>query len=465
MNYRLKRQLSELRSLVKLATPVTLGHLALMGIGVTDVIVAGRAGVSDLAGVALGNSVWVLIIYFFFGISIANQPLISELFGRRDFSALRFQFHQSLWMSILTGVVSIVAVLAGAELLGFLNSDAVANGIARDYLQVMALGAVTMTLLPVLRTTLESINQTKVVLVINTVTFLLNIPLDIALVHGLWGLPKLGGVGCAWASISLLWFSVAVTYLVLVLRKKNRVFGFAGKLSPMSMPVIFKTLKLGVPIGFSILIELGLFSGAAVVIATLGDVEVGAHSVAISAASVAYMIYFGIGQAMTILAARRLGEGRPLRAVQGIYFGIRFAILISIIFSLMIVLLRTQIASLYSDDQAVILLAAQLLIWSAVFQTADAVQVTAICGLRAFKETASPPRYQIISFWLIAFPMGYLFSVVGIWEPMSGPHGFWLAMTSGLVLVAVLIYLKLRRYTRLSEKLTPVVAARDAGSL
>lgn len=443
MAFIFSQYLQEFRTLTKLAAPVALSQIALIGIGVTDVIVAGRAGVTDLAGVTLGSNVWTMIIYFFFGISIANQPLISELYGKKDWVALRKQFQQSIWMSVFTGLIGLLVVLLSSVLLGFLNSDPGIKDIAISYIQIMALAALAMTLLAVLRTTLESINQPRLVLAVNIAVFLLNIPLDIALVHGYWGLPELGGIGCAWASVIVLWLSVLFTYLFIVLNQKIKHARLTSEWTRPDFRAIAKVIKLGIPIGCSIIIELGFFNGAAVVIATLGAIEVSAHAVAISAASVAYMLYFGVGQAVTMLGAQRIGQGSVRTATFGIYFGVSTAVLLSTVLSTIFVLFRYQIAGLYSNDPQVIELAAQLIIWSALFQVADALQVTSVCGLRAFKDTLSPVRYQVIAFWVVAFPLGYLLATKNLWPRFSGPEGFWLAMTAGLAVAAILIFLKL----------------------
>lgn len=441
----------ELRSLSSLAIPITLSQLALLGIGVTDVIVSSRAGVTDLAGVTLGNNAWTLVIYFFFGISVANQPLISRAFGENDFIGLRRQFQQSLWMALLTGVIGTVVALLVSFLLYFIDVEPAVRRIATSYIQVIALAALAMTLLPVLRTTLESIGKSKVVLLINSFAFLMNIPLDIALVHGSFGLPKLGGVGCAWASVIVLWASALISYMYLGMNAKVKKYRFLKKVVPPNFSMILNTVKLGLPIGASILIELGLFNGAAIAIATIGEVELAAHAVAISAASVTFMLYLGIAQASTILASRRLGAKNFSSAVFGIYFSIKLSATLSLVLSVVFVIFRYELAGLYSSKPEVIELAAQLLIWSAIFQAVDAIQVNSVCGLRAFKDTLSPLRYQIIAFWFIAFPLGYWLSSQTLWPSISGAVGFWIAMTAGLVLAAVLITAKLVKEIRVNS--------------
>ena len=62
---------SELKSLIKLATPVSLAQLSLVGMSATDVLIAGRASTLDLAGMNLGVNIWNMIILFFMGIGLS----------------------------------------------------------------------------------------------------------------------------------------------------------------------------------------------------------------------------------------------------------------------------------------------------------------------------------------------------------------------------------------------------------
>ena len=433
----------ESRSLMRLAAPVCLSHLAILGIGITDVILAGRAGTTDLAGVTLGSNVWNFIVYFFFGIGIANQPLVANHFGAGKLEALRSQVYQSAWMALACGVIATGCVLLGVVLMKNLSVEPGVMTIASSYMAVMALGTLAMVIAPILRTTLEAMNQTRTVLAINLTVFLLNIPLDIGLIFGLWGLPKLGGVGCAWASVAMLWTAVVLQALVLMYGRSNRQLKFDAAPEPPDKTQILKTLQLGLPIGASLMIELGFFSGAAIVIATIGETAVAAHAVAINAASATYILYFGLGQAITILAAQRLGARKVRRSVFGIWFGVGLTIILAVFISVLLVIFRHEIIQLYTNDSSVIMIAAHLLLLASIFQLADAIQISAICGLRAFEETKSPVRYQFVAFWLIAFPLGYGLSILGWIPAMAGPQGYWIAMLVGLGLSAVLISRKL----------------------
>ena len=96
---------SELKSLTRLALPVALSQLAIMGMGITDVLLAGHAGTDELAGLSLGANIWCVTILFFFGIGLITQALVGRYYGAGDMQALRKQVHQSIWLTLVCGLL------------------------------------------------------------------------------------------------------------------------------------------------------------------------------------------------------------------------------------------------------------------------------------------------------------------------------------------------------------------------
>jgi len=428
----------EAHQLTKLALPVTLSQLALMGMGITDVVVAGRSGTEQLAGMTLGNNIWNLVVYFFFGMGLAAQPLIGHAFGAGDRRAIRRQFQQAIYAALVTGVTCFLCVTLAANLLLGMGYDPELAQIGSSYLGIMAFGGLAMTLMPVLRSALEAMSQTTVVTKAMLIAFLINIPLDCILVFG-WGpVPALGSVGCAYASVFMLWFIILWLFCLLGSRSRNRHLRLLKRFTRPDIQVIKENLKLGLPIGLTLTIELGLFVTAALLIGYFGAVSTAAHSVAISAASVCYIFYMGLGQGIAIRASQLLGAGKSDSAWFSIRVGVGLSVTLAALISISIYLLRGYIPGLYSNDTEVIRVAAVLLVWAALFQIGDSLQCVGMYGLRAYKDTVTPLKCQAIAFWLIGFPVGYLLATTEN-SPFAGPEGYWVGMCSGLIISALMI--------------------------
>jgi len=444
----MSRLLPELRSLIRLALPVSLAQLALVGMSATDVLIAGNAGTVELAGMNLGSSTWNMIILFFMGVGFATQPLVAKRFGAQDPSGVKHQLHQSIWMCLGLGLIAMLITGGVAWALLLLDFERQMLTVAHQYLLAISLCAVPMTLIPALRGTLEGMNYTRVIFLINFAAFLVNIPLDYVLVNGLYGFPKLGGVGCAWATVFLIWSMFFGALAVLAMHKKLKHLQLLKNFQRPDMNAIGVTLKLGVPIGVSILIELSMFAGAGMMIASFGSVQMSAHAVAITVASISFMLYTGLAQGVTIRAAQFLGAENPDDAWYTVKAGTYFNVAISLLICVTFLLFNRTLISLFSDDPEVIGLAVTLLYFGAAFQIADSLQVAVVGALRAYHDTSSPPKYQFFAFWVIGLPLGIGLAFYDWWPGLEAAKGLWFGMVASLFLVGVLLLKRLNTMVR-----------------
>ena len=444
----------EVTALIKLALPVSLAQMAIMGMSATDVVIAGQAGTTDLAGMNLGTNTWSLIGLFFVGIGFATQPLIAEQFGAKSKSGVKHQLHQSMWMCFALGVLAMLFTWLIAWAMQFADYDQAMLSVARNYLFVISLCAVPYVMLGALRGTLEGVSLTKVIFFINLVAFFINIPLDYVLVNGLFGLPKLGGVGCALATMILVWSIFFVSLLVLKSHNKLRDQFLLQEFQAPNKETIIKTIKMGLPIGISIVIEMSLFAGSGIFIAKFGEIEAGAHAVAITVASMSFMLYMGIGQGVTIRASQLQGAQKFNQAWYAIKTGTYLNLVLSILICLLFVFFTEPLIRLFSSDEKVIPLAVTLLYFGAAFQIVDSLQVAAIFGLRAYQDTASPPKYQLIAFWVFGLPSGIYLAFNDTTLGLDGAKGMWFAMIVSLFVVGAFLLLRLKKVaeTQLGQK-------------
>lgn len=434
---------TEIKTLVKLALPVSLAQLAMVGMTATDVLIAGQAGTVDLAGMNLGANTWNMIVFFFVGIGFATQPLVAKQFGAKNDAGIKHQLQQSIWMCFGLGIIATLAVLTGAQLLLLAPLESGMRLIAHNYLTAIALCALPLTMIPALRGSLEGMSLTGAVFLVNFTAFILNIPLDYVLVHGLYGFPKLGGVGCAWATVMLTWAMFIALLMIVKWHKQLQDKKLLVNFSRPHKTNIIKTLKLGLPIGVSIVIELGMFCGAGVMIAMFGTVQASAHAVAITIASMSYVLYMGLGQGVTIRASQFLGAQKPDQAWYSVKVGIGFNLIIAFIVALTFLLFNEAIVRLFTTDTDVIALAVILLLFGAAFQLADSLQVSVICALRAYHDTSSPPKYQLVAFWVFGLPLGVGLAFYHWWPGLEDAKGMWTAMVASLFAVGLMLWWRL----------------------
>ena len=300
-----------------------------------------------------------------------------------------------------------------------------------------------------LRYAAEGAGNSRPVLFAGVLAFVVNAVADYGFMYGAWGLPAMGAVGCGWATALA---SVAM-FASLALSCTRR--GPLREFSPWRRPVpgVLKTsadiLRLGVPIALIWLAEAGLFAGAGLLAARLGEVPAAAHQIAINVAAVAFMVPMGIGLAATARVGQAAGAGRPDQVAVRSLTAIGVAVLFAAASALCMLLLPRAIVGLYTDAPAVLGMASGFLFYAALFQLFDCVQATASGCLRGLKDTRGPMWITVTAYWIVGLPLG----AGGAFALGFGPDGLWYGLIAGLAVAAVGLSLRLRgRLRRLARQ-------------
>ena len=429
----------ELTALLLLLGPILTSQLSQAAFGFVDTVMAGQASPLDLAAVALGASLWLPVMLLITGTLLATTPLVAAARGRGDLAAIPAQVQQGLWLAAGLGVAGAIVLHLAAPVFGLLGTPPHLRELSGRFLAAIAWGLPATALFSVLRNYCEGMGRPLPVTVISLGGLALLVPLNYVLIHGKFGLPRLGGVGCGVASAIVAW-AMLLALLGYVLRSRHfaAVRLFQGRQRPVPAQMA-AFLHLGVPIGIAVFFEVSVFAIIAVLVSPLGELPVAGHQIALSVTSLVFMFPLSFAFCMTIRSGHAYGRGD----IAGLYLTRRAGLTALTVFSVasaaFIVLLREPLAALYTDDPAVRQLAADLLLFAAAYQVVDALQVGAAGSLRGLHDTRGPMVITLVAFWLVALPLGYALGLSGLGGHASGPQGFWTGLVVGLVLAALLL--------------------------
>lgn len=434
--------------MLRLALPITLGQLAVVGMTVTDILVAGRASTDDLAAVTLGSTVFNLSIMLVIGIVLANSPITGQAHGAGDFVGVRRQLQNCLWLSLPLGLFAAACIAVGIGILAHIGTTPVIAAIARGYLWPMLGSGFLMPFMLAFRTSFEGMGHARPAMLFNVLGFALNIPLAFALVQGWWGLPAMGGAGCGWATlivVLLIVVSEALYAHFSVTFARYRLFAAAGL---PRWSVIRETLRIGLPIGGAILAEGGFFLLIPLLVAPLGAVVVSGHAVAITVDWMMFMVPLGISQAIAVLVANAIGQHDAVNARRVCATGLVLTATIALVQASVVILFREPIAALYSEDTGVRALASHLLMYAAAFRVFDAINVGGNGALRGYQDTRITLVLALSAYWIVGFPLSYSLALTSVWGQPMGVEGFWVGMVVTLALTACLTTTRVRRTSR-----------------
>ena len=424
-----------------LAWPILLGQLAVIANTVVDTMMVSRFSVADLGALAVGASIYVSIFVGMNGVLQALSPVVGQLYGARNFTAIGQEIRQGVWLALFLSCIGCLVLLFPQPLLSLANASPDLTEKAELYLRILAL-ALPATLGFVIYGALNNaMARPKMVMAIHLCALLLKIPLNALFIFGGFGLPALGGPGCAIATTLIAWLALATGWLILRHNPFYRIlhlFG-SGFVAPR-WAALKELLKLGLPVGLSYFIEVTSFTFIALFVARLGDNVVAGHQITANFATLIYMLPLSIASATGTLVAQAIGAHDQQTARRIGFAGIRLAMAVSALVGILTWLARGVIVRSYTPDEVVIAIALPLFLFVGMYQMFDALQVTASYILRAYRVVIFPTILYAVALWCVGLGGGIFVGLnpFGLVLPaaISGAAGFWFSNSISLLLLA-----------------------------
>ncbi len=434
----------ELRATLVLALPLVAGQLCAMGMNVVETLLAGHKGGLTLAAVGIATPLWSMAILLAIGLMMAVSPSVAQLAGARRRHEVGGLYRQALWLAAFTGVLLLVGLQFSEPLLRKVGVDATIIPEAVSFLDMLAWGAPAQCLFLVSRGLSEGLGLTRPTLWFSLLGVVLLAPFGWLLMYGGFGVPALGirGLGIAYAAT--LWIQAVVILVYLHRHRDYHDLHLFGRWAWPQWTTIAALLAIAMPVSFAILMEGGLFIATALLMGSLGPTMAAAHQVAINVASVAFMVPLGVAMAITV----RVGQAVGREDISGVrwagFVGIGLVLGAQLVSALVLALAARPIAAAYTSDVVVVAMAAQLLLFAAVFQLADGVQAASNGALRGLKDMRVPAFLTVMSYWAVGMATGWYLA----FERGMGARGLWIGLIVGLSVASVSLFWRFQHLAR-----------------
>jgi MATE family multidrug resistance protein len=440
----------EISKIVKLGIPLFIAQFAQTAMGFVDTIMAGGVSANDMAAVSIAASIWLPCILFGVGVLMALIPLTAQAHGAGKHRKIPEIGQQGLYLALLLSIPIALLLYNAGYAVNLMDIEAPLKNITTHYLFAILFAAPAFLLFQALRNYIEGLSLTKPAMVISFIGLLANIPLNWIFVYGKFGSPALGGVGCGIATTIVYWIMLLSLLGYVLYAKRLQDYPLFRSFSAPALIQLWRIFKLGLTVAIALFFEVTIFASIAVLIAPLGAMIVAAHQIAINFSTLVFMLPMSISNAVSIRVGFNLGRNSDKGARNASNAGFTVGLCLSIITIICTITFRTEISQLYTDNKEVISLAVILLLFSAMYQAVDAIQVIAAGALRGYKQMNAIFTRTFISYWLVGLPFGYLLGLTDfIIEPL-GVKGFWIGITMGLSSAAILLgqhLLKIQRVT------------------
>lgn len=442
--------MSERGIIARHAGTVLAGQLATMAFGITDTVVAGRYSQQALAALSVGSAVYITVFVALMGVLQSLLPIWAELHGAGRGHDVGRSVRQALYLAALAAVAGVFGLLFPGALLQHTEVPAALQQDVRQYLAVLALALPPALLFRMYSTLNQSLGKPQLVTWLQLASLVLKVPLTVWFAFGGAGVPALGAVGCAWATVATNWLFVA---LALWLVRTDALYRPYALWRPLERPhwhTIAQFARLGVPAGLSVVVEVTSFTLMSLFIARQGTLSTAAHQIAANVTAVMYMVPLSIAIATSARVSFWLGAGDAKKARAAIRTGFRMGLSLAVALAVSVLAARGGIASLYSADRQVAAVAAGLLALVAGYHLGDAAQVLCVFVLRSYRVTVAPFVAYCVLLWGVGVVGGYQLAYRGVGPvaALQSPAAFWTASSFALALLAVILPLILWRAVR-----------------
>lgn len=425
------------KALLRLAGPIYVANLAIIGSGTIDTIMAGQLGKDHLAAIALGIASTISVLMGLVGILQGLSPIAGHHFGAQRYGRIGEELEQNFWLAGLLSLIGVPILLCTDF---WISLGQVKGEVARMTAQYMFWTAMALPFSMGARSFISlnaAVSRPRVTMWVSLGMLALKAPLNAIFMYGWFGFPALGGGG---AGISFFTLSVLAFFTYLIIWKRDPFYKrmHVDRITPPIWSFLKEQLRVGVPIGLCTFFEVSSFTLMAIFVSRFGSEIISAHQIVANLTSMCYMIPLSIGIATSVLISQCLGARWPGIAFLVLKRSLLTTVVIAAVMSALLFILREPIIWLYTREAGVHALACALVVFGCGYHVFDAMQTVSSFSLRGYRVTTLPMIVYGVMLWGVGLGCGYFLAFEGDW--VGGPYGvygFWGATAFGLLLTGV----------------------------
>ncbi len=444
MNSFWKRYFTEYKKTLLLSAPVIIAQLGQILVGLIDNIMIGHLGRTELAAASFTNTLFYLIIFFGMGFSYALTPVVGQLWGKRETGELGSWLKNGIMSNIIMGFLLSIVLCLVAELMPYMGQPKSVVFPSQSYLYILTISVLPMMIFYGYKQFAEGLGDTKTAMVIVLIANGINILGNYMFMFGKLGMPELGLIGAGVGTvISRIFMAVA---FFAIFRYKSLFKEYTGILSSsmFSIEKIKRLSLLGMPIGGQMVMESAAFGFCAIMMGWISELGMASHQIAINLSTLGFMIFQGLGAGTTIRVSHAKGNNDLKGIGMATTSGIHLMLFYSVISMALFIGARNLLPQIFTNDNEVVMLTAQMLIICAFFQLFDGFQVVLAGSLRGLADVQVPAVITFISYFMISIPFSYF----AAFKWGFGAVGIWYGFPVGLATSSFLYYMRYLYITR-----------------
>ncbi len=449
MMYETTNRRQKIKLFIIIMLPILVTQVSMNLMNFFDTVMSGQASAVDLAGVAIGSSLWIPILTAVNGIVLAITPIISQLIGAKEKKDIPQVIQQGIYLSVgLSFIILIAGFFVLEPVLQLMSLEPDVHHVAKYYLIFLAAGIMPLFIFHTVRSFMDGLGQTRASMIIILISLPINAFLNYIFIFGKLGIPAFGGIGAGIATSITYWIvSIISLYMIHKVAPFTSYQVFQVRFKPQ-ISYWLSQLKIGLPIGMAMFFETSIFSVVTMMMSVYDTNTIAAHQAAMNFAGLLYMLPLSVGMALTIAVGFEIGAKRFQDARTYTYLGITGGMIIALFIGIILFVFDDAVAALYHNNPEVIALTKQFILFAIFYQLADAIGAPIQGALRGYKDVNVTLILALISYWLIGLPVGFLFANYTNFDAF----GYWIGIIVGLSAGAIALLLRLLHIQRKAKR-------------
>ena len=414
-----------------IAWPVILAEIGWVLMGIVDTMVVGPLGPAAIGAVGTGSTMFFAVMVLGIGTLFALDTFVAHSYGAGRIDECHRWLYTGLQVAVVMSVVLVALGLVGVRLLTWSGIQPDILALLQPYLAALLWSAPPLLFFTVLRRYLQAMNTVRPILVAVIVANVINAGANIVLVYGYLGVPALGVVGSAYATLVARVCLAAMFWWVVVARERQWPSGLYDVPFRWAVEPMWRLVRLGAPAAFQIALEVGVFAAAAALAGRISASALAANQIVLNIAGFFFMVPFGLSSAAAVRVGQAVGRRDPGGVRRAGWCALALALGFAVVVATLFVAVPGLFIRVFTNDPGVVQTGIVLLLVCAVFQPFDGFQSVSTGALRGLGDTRTPMLANLIGHWCLGLPVAYLLCFSRGW----GVVGLWTGLSFGLVLI------------------------------
>jgi putative MATE family efflux protein len=398
------------RAILLLAIPMVLEMVLESLFAVVDVLFVGRLGANAVATVGLTESLLALVFSIGIGLAMSTTAMVARRIGEKDPTEAAIAGAQAIFLGLAVSLaIGVPSFIFAPQLLRLMGAPPEVIATGTNYARIALGGCGAIVMLFLNNAIFRGAGDAAIAMRLLWVSNILNFILDPCLIFGLGPFPRLGVTGAALATFS--GRSIGVLYQFYRLMKGTERMRIPPYLLRLNPRVMWRLLRVSLTGILQFAIANTSWIALVRIVSIFGAAALAGYTIAIRIVIFVILPSWGLSNAAATLVGQNLGARHPHRAEQAVWrtglYNMLFLGLIGVVF----IFTATPLVRLFTQDPAVVPLAASALRILSYGNIAYAYGMVMLQSFNGAGDTVTPTIVNFFGFWMLEIPLAWWLAI------------------------------------------------------